>query len=65
MSAGHDTTKNAIAGGMEALIANPGELAKVKADPDLINPLFEEIVRWTTPVNYMMRVARPGPSSAS
>jgi cytochrome P450 len=57
MSAGHDTTKNAIAGGMEALIANPGELAKVKADPGLINPLFEEIVRWTTPVNYMMRHA--------
>jgi hypothetical protein len=57
MSAGHDTTKNAIAGGMEALIANPAELARVKADQELVNPLFEEIVRWTTPVNYMMRHA--------
>ena len=57
MSAGHDTTKNAIAGGMEALVAHPEELARVKADPELVNPLFEEIVRWTTPVNYMMRHA--------
>jgi cytochrome P450 len=57
MSAGHDTTKNAIAGGMEALVANPSELARVKADQELVNPLFEEIVRWTTPVNYMMRHA--------
>ena len=54
-TAGHDTTKNAIAGGMAALLENPDELAKVKNDLNLIDPLFEEIVRWTTPVNYMMR----------
>ncbi len=56
-TAGHDTTKNAIAGGIRALVENPSEMAKVKADPGLVPRLFEEIVRWTTPVNYMKRTA--------
>ena len=29
----------------------------MKADPGLDRKLFEEIVRWTTPVNYMRRTA--------
>ncbi|MBW2393500.1 MAG: cytochrome P450 [Deltaproteobacteria bacterium] len=56
-TAGHDTTKNAIAGGMRALVDNPNELERVRVNPELVNPLFEEIVRWTTPVNYMKRTA--------
>jgi len=54
-SAGHDTTKNSIAGGIRALIENPGELAKLRRHPELVPRAVEEIVRWTTPVNYMMR----------
>jgi cytochrome P450 len=58
-TAGHDTTKNALAGGMRALIEHPDELEKLKRDPELIPKAVEEIVRWTTPVNYMKRtVAR-------
>jgi len=56
-TAGHDTTKNALAGGFEALARNPDELAKVKADPALLPSLVEEVVRWTSPVNYMKRTA--------
>lgn len=57
-TAGHDTTRNAIAGGMLALLENPGELAKLKQDPvGRVNDAVEEIVRWTTPVNFMMRTA--------
>jgi cytochrome P450 len=55
-SAGHDTTKNALAGGICALAQNPGELAKLKRNPELIPSAVEEIVRWTSPVNYMKRV---------
>jgi cytochrome P450 len=54
-TAGHDTTKNSLAGGMHALIENPDELEKLRSDPSLVNSAVEEIVRWTSPVNYMKR----------
>jgi len=56
-SAGHDTTKNALAGGMHALLQNPEELARLRRDPGLVNSVVEEVVRWATPVNYMRRRA--------
>jgi cytochrome P450 len=57
-TAGHDTTRNALAGGMHALVEHPEERAKLRADPKgLVADAVEEIVRWTTPVNYMMRTA--------
>ncbi len=56
-TAGHDTTKNALVGGMQALIRCPDELEKLRRDPSLVNPAVEEIVRWTSPVNYMRRTA--------
>jgi cytochrome P450 len=57
-TAGHDTTRNAIAGGMHALVENPAQRAKLHADPQgRVADAVEEIVRWTTPVNYMMRTA--------
>jgi cytochrome P450 len=56
-TAGHDTTRNAISGGLLALVENPGELARLRADPGLAAQAVEEIVRWTTPVNYMKRTA--------
>ena len=56
-TAGHDTTKNAIAGGMHALIEHPEELEKLRRNPELTKLAVEEIVRWTSPVNYMKRTA--------
>jgi cytochrome P450 len=57
-TAGHDTTRNAIAGGMHALVEHPDALARLKSDPKArVADAVEEIVRWTTPVNYMMRTA--------
>jgi cytochrome P450 len=56
-TAGHDTTKNALAGGMRALIDNPGELARLRRNPKLVPHAVEEVVRWATPVNYMRRCA--------
>ena len=54
-TAGHDTTRNAISGGMAALLDHPDQLAKLCANPDLAKSTVEEIVRWTSPVNYMKR----------
>jgi cytochrome P450 len=57
-TAGHDTTRNSLAGGMLALIENPAERDKLRRDPaGRVADAVEEIVRWTTPVNYMMRTA--------
>ncbi|CAN3127337.1 cytochrome P450 [Mycobacterium sp. smrl_JER01] len=56
-SAGHDTTKDAISGGLHALIENPGELARLQADPSLMGTAVEEMIRWSTPVKEFMRTA--------
>ena len=57
-TAGHDTTRNSLAGGMHALIENPAEREKLRADPaGRVADAVEEIVRWSTPVNFMMRTA--------
>jgi cholest-4-en-3-one 26-monooxygenase len=55
--AGNETTRNAISGGMQALIENPDEWRKLKADPALIPTAADEIVRWVTPVNMFRRTA--------
>jgi cytochrome P450 len=55
-TAGHDTTKNALVGGLQALAEHPGEFAKLKRDPRLVPGAVEEILRWASPVNYMKRV---------
>ena len=56
-SAGHDTTKNALVGGMNAFLEHPGEFAKLQNAPSLIDQAVEELTRWTSPVNYMKRTA--------
>ena len=56
-SAGHDTTKDAISGGMRALIDNPDELDRLREDPGLMGTAVEEMIRWSTPVKEFMRTA--------
>jgi cytochrome P450 len=57
MVAGHDTTRNSIAGGLLALIEHPQELERLRANPDLIETGADEIVRWTSPVIHFSRTA--------
>lgn len=56
-AAGHDTTSSAISGGMLALLKNPGEMAKLRADPGLIPNAVEEFIRWSSPVKHFFRTA--------
>jgi len=56
-SAGHDTTKDAISGGLLALIENPSELERLRQNMDLMPTAVEEMVRWATPVKEFMRTA--------
>jgi cytochrome P450 len=53
--AGNETTRNAASGGLLALIENPGEMQKLRANPALVPTAVEEIVRWTTPVIQFCR----------
>jgi len=49
--AGHETTVNLIASGMLALLLNPGELARLRADRSLLDAAVEELLRYVNPVN--------------
>ncbi len=55
--AGNDTSRNTISGTMKLLTENPGEKAKVLADPGLIPNMVEEAIRCVTPVIHMRRTA--------
>jgi len=57
MVAGHDTTRNAISGGLATLLDHPAQLEKLRRDPSLVDTAADEIVRWTTPVNHFVRTA--------
>jgi hypothetical protein len=54
-TAGHDTTKNALVGGMRVFLDNPEEFQKLRRHPELLDSAVEEVVRWTSPVNHMKR----------
>ena len=56
-TAGHDTTSSSTAGAIWGLAENPGELAKLQANPALIPGLVDESIRWITPVKTFMRTA--------
>ncbi len=55
ITAGNETTRNAISAGMHALIQHPEERAKLIAHPELLNRAVEEILRWTSPVMLFRR----------
>jgi cholest-4-en-3-one 26-monooxygenase len=53
--AGNETTRNAIAHGMNAFLDHPDQYEEVVADPSLIPNATEEILRWASPVMYFRR----------
>jgi cytochrome P450 len=57
VDAGGDTTRNLVAGGMDALFEHPDQRARLAADPALLPSAIEEMLRWTSPVIYMRRTA--------
>jgi cytochrome P450 len=56
-SAGAETTRNAVAGGLLALAEHPNQLALLRADLSLLPTAVEEMVRWTSPSPSKRRTA--------
>jgi cholest-4-en-3-one 26-monooxygenase len=55
--AGNETTRNAISGGLLALLEHPEQWKRLQAEPGLLDRAVEEVLRWTTPVVQMARTA--------
>lgn len=56
-SAGAETTRNAVAGGLLALIENPDSLTALRDDLTLLPSAVEEMVRWSSPSPSKRRTA--------
>ncbi|MFF1739009.1 cytochrome P450 [Streptomyces mirabilis] len=51
--AGHETTVNLITNGMLTLLRRPEVLRRLRAEPDLVVPLVEELLRYEPPVHII------------
>ena len=56
-SAGAETTRNAVAGGLLALANHPEQLRELREDLDMLPTAVEEMVRWTSPSPSKRRTA--------
>jgi cytochrome P450 len=56
-SAGAETTRNAVAGGLLALAQHPEQLRSLRGDLDALAVAVEEMVRWTSPSPSKRRTA--------
>ena len=54
---GNLTTTDLIGNAVRLFLLNPGELAKLRADPGLINAAVEEVLRFEPPVDITGRIA--------
>lgn len=55
LAAGNETTRNSTTGGVHALLEHPDQLDRLVANPALVEPAVEEILRWTSVVIQFVR----------
>ena len=56
--AGSDTTKNALAIGLQAFVANPEQMERYREQEAVRSSAVEEVLRWASPVAYWTRTAK-------
>jgi cytochrome P450 len=56
-AAGFETTTHLIGNGLLALLRNPDQLARLRADRTLVRPAVEELLRYDSPVQMAVRTA--------
>jgi 4-methoxybenzoate monooxygenase (O-demethylating) len=57
LSAGLDTTVSALSSAVHLLATNPDQWEQLRADPSLARPVFEETIRFESPVQQFFRTA--------
>jgi cytochrome P450 len=57
LNAGHEATVNVTANGTLALLRNPDQLARLRADPTLLPTAVEELMRFDSPLQLFERTA--------
>jgi cytochrome P450 len=55
LAAGNETTTNLIGNTAAALAAHPGQAERLRASPELLAPAIEEVLRWDSPVQGLLR----------
>jgi cytochrome P450 len=55
--AGHETTTNLVGNGIVALLGDPALVRQLRAQPELIEPFVEEVLRWDPPIQCTYRRA--------
>jgi len=55
--AGNETTRNLISHGLVTLLEYPDQLARLRANPELMGSAIEEMLRWASPVMQFRRTA--------
>ena len=53
--AGHETTRNLLGNGLQALLAHPGQWQRLQDDPALVPSAVRELLRFDSPVQYTGR----------
>ena len=58
LNAGHETTANTVTNGIDALLRFPDQLERLRADPDLVVPAIEELLRFESSVQQQPETNR-------
>jgi cytochrome P450 len=53
--AGSDTTKNALASGLQAFVDNPEQIERYREEEAIRSSAVEEVLRWASPVTFWTR----------
>jgi len=55
LNAGHETSTNMLSHGVHEMLRHPDEITRLNADPALIEPMVEEVLRYQAPIQINNR----------
>ena len=58
LNAGHETSTNMISHGIHEMLRHPDQIARLRADPALIEPMVDEVLRFQAPIQINNRTAK-------